>query len=133
MLYDEVNFVGKEKKHFLTTFPGKIESTKAQPSGNLIVTLATVKDEKTVKRDAIFKRIEIDTYKLDEFLKKGKPLTVFGIFTKKKTIFPVCFVKVKSGSEIRVIEFQENFPQYKILLEQVEKAQQTDLDRFKKS
>ena len=132
MLYDENNFVGKDKKHFLTAFPGKIETIKKQPSGNLIVTLTTKKDEKVLKREAIFKAIEIETYKIEEFLKEGKSLNVFGIFNKKKTIFPVCFVKVKKGSEIQTIEFNVNFPQYTILLEQVEKAQQTDLDKWKK-
>ena len=131
MLYDEKNFVGKEKKHFLTAFPGKIVKIKTQASGNLIVTLETKKDEIILKRDVIFKKIEIETYNLVECLKEGKSMNIFGVFTKKKTIFPVCFVKVKMGDGIKMIEFKENFEQYKILMEQQEKSQQKDLDSFK--
>jgi hypothetical protein len=135
MLYKEDNFVGKDRKPFLTTFVGTIESIKKQASGNLIVVMAKTKAEEgeEIKREAIFKKSEIDAYHLDEFLIKGKSLAVYGVFTKKKSIFPVCFVKVKVGTEIKTIEVAESQQQYKIALEQAQKAQQTDLDHFKKS
>ncbi|HME52815.1 MAG TPA: hypothetical protein VKM55_11400 [Candidatus Lokiarchaeia archaeon] len=132
MLYNESDFVGKEKKHFLTAFPGKIDSIKKQASGNIIVVLtAKAKDGVIRKREAIFRKIEIETYELAELLKDGKSISVFGIFTRKKTIFPVCFLKVKVDGEIRTIEIAENLVQYKILMEQLEKSTQTDLDTFK--
>lgn len=132
MLYDEANFVGKEKKHFLTAFPGKIDSSKKQASGNVIVVLsAKTKDGTIKKREVIFKKNEIDTYQIEEFLVEGKSISVFGIFTKKKTIFPVCFLKIKVDGEIRTIEIAENLIQYNILMEQQEKSKQTDLDTFK--
>jgi hypothetical protein len=132
MLYDEANFVGKEKKHFLTAFHGKIDSIKKQASGNIIIVLsAKNKDDVTKNREVIFRKVEIDTYSLEEFLKEGKSIFVFGILTKKKPIFPVCFMKVKVEGEIRTIEIAENLVQYKILMEQLEKSKQTDLDTFK--
>nr|MDO8087422.1 hypothetical protein [Candidatus Sigynarchaeum springense] len=137
MLFREEYFVGKDKKPFLTTFVGAIDTVKKQASGNLIITMARTKnsadEDEEIKREAIFKRSEIDAYHLDEFLKEGKSLAVYGIFTKKKTIFPVCFVKVKVGAEIKTIEIAESHQQYKILLEQAEKAKQAGLDRWKKS
>ncbi len=134
MQFEERFFGGKDRKPFLTTFLGTIESIKKQASGNLIVLLSRAKSEEDeeIKREAIFKKSEIDAYHLDEFLKEGKSLAVFGVFTKKKSIFPVCFVKVKAGNEVKTIEIAESHQQYKILLEQALKAQQTDLDHFKK-
>lgn len=135
MLYEETFFAGKDtRKPFLTTFLGTIESIKKQASGNIIVVLTRNKteDDEEIKREAIFKKVEIETYHLDEFLQVGKLLAVFGIFTKKKTIFPVCFVKVKAGAEVKTIEIAESHQQYKILIDQAERARQTDLDRWKK-
>jgi hypothetical protein len=135
MIYKEENFVGKDRKPFLTTFVGTIESVKKQASGNLIVLLVKTKaeEDEEIKREAIFKKSDIDAYHLDEFLKEGKSIAVYGVFTKKRSIFPVCFVKVKVGNEIKAIEIAESQQQYKIALEQAQKAQQTDLDHFKKS
>ncbi len=135
MLYTENLFLGKDRKAFLTAFMGTIEAIKKQASGNLIVVLTRNKaeEDEEIKREAIFKRSEVDAYHLDEFLKEGKNLAVYGVFTKKRSIFPVCFVKVKAGAEIKTIEIAESHQQYKSLLEQAQKAQQTDLDRFKKS
>jgi hypothetical protein len=134
MLYEESYFVGKDRKPFLTTFLGTIESIKKQASGNLLVVLSRNKtdDDEEIKREAIFKKAEIEAYHFEEFLKEGKNLAVYGIFTKKKSIFPVCFVKVKAGTEIKTIEIAESQQQYKILLDQAEKARQTDLDKWKK-
>jgi len=132
MIYEEANFVGKEKKHFLTAFPGKIDSIKKQASGNIILTLTAKGRDGVIKnREVILRKTEIETYHLEEFLKEGKSISVFGIFTKKKPIFPICFVKVKVEGEIRTIEIAENEVQYKILMEQHEKSKQTDLDTFK--
>ena len=132
MIYDEANFVGKERKHFLTAFHGRIDSIKKQASGNSIIVLSAKNKEGVIKnRDIIFRKTEIDTYELEDFLKEGKFLSVFGIFTKKKPIFPICFVKVKVEGEIRTIEIAENQVQYTILMEQLEKSKQTDLDTFK--
>jgi hypothetical protein len=135
MLFEERFFAGKDRKPFLTTFVGTIESIKKQASMNLLVLLSKTKAEEgeEIKREVIFKKSEIDAYHLDEFLKVGKNLAVYGVFTKKKSIFPVCFVKVKAGTEIKTIEFAESQQQYKCALEQAQKAQQTDLDHFKKS
>jgi hypothetical protein len=134
MLFEETHFAGKDRKPFLTTFLGTIESIKKQASGNLLVLLSRNKtdDDEEIKREAIFKKTEIETYHLDEFLKEGKNLAVYGVFTKKKSIFPVCFVKVKAGTEIKTIEIAESHQQYKILLEQAEKAKQTELNSFLK-
>ncbi|MBN2150407.1 MAG: hypothetical protein JW839_03070 [Candidatus Lokiarchaeota archaeon] len=134
MLYEEKYFTGADRKPFLTSFLGTVGSIKKQASGNLIVVLARNKSEadEEIKREAIFKRTEIDTYQLEDLLQKGKSLAVFGVFTKRKSIFPVCFVKVKAGAEIKTIEFTESFPQYKVLLEHAEKAKQTELDRWRK-
>ncbi|MEX2681185.1 MAG: hypothetical protein Q6373_006265 [Candidatus Sigynarchaeota archaeon] len=135
MLFREEYFVGKDKKPFFSCVVGTIESIKKQASGNVIVLIAKTKAEEgeQIKREVIFKKSEIDAYQLGDFLKQGKSLAVYGIFTKKKTIFPVCFVKVKAGSEIKTIEIAESHQQYKILLEQAEKAKQTELDRWRKS
>jgi hypothetical protein len=134
MLFEERFFAGPDRKPFLTTILGTIESIKKQASGNIIVLLSRNKAEndEEIKREAIFKKTEIDTHHLDEFLKVGKNMAVFGVFTKKKSIFPVCFVKVKAGAEIKTIDFAESHQQYKILIEQAEKAKQTELDRWKK-
>jgi hypothetical protein len=134
MLFEERFFAGLDRKPFFTTFLGTIESIKKQASGNLLVLLSRNKaeDDEEIKREAVFKKSEIDTYHLDVFLKEGKSMAVFGVFTKKKSIFPVCIVKVKAGTEIKTIEIAESHQQYKTLIEQAEKAKQTELDRWKK-
>ena len=132
-VYNEDFFYGEEKKKGLTYFPGKIKTTKDQTSGNLIVTLVNKKGDKLVTKDVIFKKIEIDSYHLDGILKEGNVISVYGISTKRNSIFPACIVKTKKDEEIETIEIQENRVQYEMILSKQGKGeQQTALDKWKK-
>ncbi|MFX0100072.1 MAG: hypothetical protein ACFFCS_10870, partial [Candidatus Hodarchaeota archaeon] len=105
--YDENFFYGSEKKKGLTYFPGKVKSVKKQLSGNQIITLVNKKEEKLINKDVIIKQVEIEKYNLEEILEVGNIISVYGISTKRNTIFPVCILKMKKEKEIEVIEIEE--------------------------
>ncbi len=125
MLYDESLFVGQTRKRALAAFPGKIIKVETKASGNAVVTLLRQKEDREVKRDVIFRKIEMERYNLGAVLVEGSSIAAFGILTKKRAIFPVCFVKVKQD----IIEIKENYPQYETVLETKE-SQQRNLDAF---
>nr|MDO8116745.1 hypothetical protein [Candidatus Sigynarchaeota archaeon] len=92
-IYDESLFHGPARKKTLTAFTGKIIKVEKKASGNAVVTLLRQKEDRDVKRQSLFRKIELDRYNLDSVLIEGQSISVYGIMTKKQAIFPVCFLK----------------------------------------
>mgnify|MGYP006304681525 CR=1 FL=1 len=131
MLYEEKYFVGNEKKRLLIGFPGKIKSIDHQLSGNTILTLLNKHKNRIVEKKAIFKKIEYIHHDLEEKLHLGDAVFIYGINSRKQDIiFPVFFLKVKIDEKLQIISLPENEIQYKVVLEQQDRAVQKGLDEF---